>query len=211
MYPIDSKERCYKRSEGFPTFRSCCRCWGSRLAFPASGRRKDIPGTVCTVLQKGKVAIVRESQSVLKWRNTLRLFKCPKFLPVSGTIGAGEVYNRKWNGLECARVWLVCSSIGRTKITNRLLKKRIMLFDECPSSREVLKTSIIFPRFVFEWLGAWCNELQGRTPLTLHPRLCISPENFSAMVIPFWMFMARSLFFESGDVSTITLYIPCNY
>lgn len=42
---------------------------------------------------------------------------------------------------------------------------------------------------------------QTRIPLTLHPRPHISPENFSSMVMPFWVYMTRSLYAESSKVS----------
>lgn len=36
--------------------------------------------------------------------------------------------------------------------------------------------------------------------MTLHPRVYLSPANFSAMVLPFWLFMARNLYVETGNV-----------
>lgn len=40
--------------------------------------------------------------------------------------------------------------------------------------------------------------------MTLHPRVYTSPANFSAMVLPFWLFMTRNLYVDPGDVSLST-------
>lgn len=39
--------------------------------------------------------------------------------------------------------------------------------------------------------------------MTLHPRVYLLPANFSAMVLPFWLFMTRNLYVETGDVSVV--------
>lgn len=41
--------------------------------------------------------------------------------------------------------------------------------------------------------------------MTLHPRVYLNPDNFVSMVLPFWMFMTRSLYVESSDVSVFCL------
>eukprot|EP00903_Cladosiphon_okamuranus_P010856 g10255.t2 len=38
-----------------------------------------------------------------------------------------------------------------------------------------------------------------RRAMTLHPRVYLKPANFSAMVLPFWLFMTRNLYVEAGD------------
>lgn len=38
--------------------------------------------------------------------------------------------------------------------------------------------------------------------MTLHPRIYLQPATFSAMVLPFWLFMTRNLYVETGDVSS---------
>ncbi len=49
------------------------------------------------------------------------------------------------------------------------------------------------------------NAAKDRAAMTLHPRVYISPDKFSTMILPFWMFMARSLYVESADVSALCL------
>ena len=45
--------------------------------------------------------------------------------------------------------------------------------------------------------------------MTLHPRIYLQPANFSAMVLPFWLFMTRNLYVETGNVSSPTPPVFC--
>ena len=43
--------------------------------------------------------------------------------------------------------------------------------------------------------------------MTLHPRVYLQPAHFSAMVLPFWLFMTRNLYVDTGDVSCSSLLV----
>ncbi|CAM9285124.1 unnamed protein product [Scytosiphon promiscuus] len=112
---------------------------------------------------------------------TTRVNECALLLGVTPVSGVVPTVGHFHTMLEAARA-------AKTN------KKNAEIGDLGQRLRLAWKQACLIDQRACTFLGS-----KGRPPKTLHPRVSMTPKNFASMVLPYWLFMTRNLYFESSD------------